>query len=320
MLRIIFMGTPEFAVPTLQALLGASDVEVVAVATQPDRPAGRGRTVAESQVKRVAAAAGLPVLQPRGFRKHPEAVEALRAYAPDLLVVAAYGLILPPSVLAIPRLGSLNVHASLLPRWRGAAPITFALLAGDAVSGVTIMLMDEGMDTGPILTQVEEPIRPDDTTATLGERLAARGGQLLVETLPGWAAGEMLARPQPADGVTYTRLVTKEDGAIDWTRPAEDIERAVRAYQPWPTAYTEWNGQPLKILRATTGAGRGEPGTVQAAKGGFAVATGDGVLQVMEVQPAGRRPMAARDFLNGAQGFVGARLGAPVAVGRSHDA
>ncbi len=308
MLRVIFMGTPDFAVPTLQTLLDLPDVSVVAVATQPDRPAGRGRALVASPVKQVAEAAGVPVLQPRGYRKHPDAVEALRAYEPDLFVVAAYGLILPASVLAIPRLGSLNVHASLLPRWRGAAPITYALLEGDRVTGVTIMLMDEGMDTGPMLTQREAAIGDDDTTASLGERLARVGADLLRETLPRWVAGELTPQTQPTEGVTYTRLVQKEDGAIDWRRPAAAIARAVRAYQPWPTAYTVWADQPLKILRASVVPGQGEPGQVIAVPGGVAVVTGEDALRLDEVQPAGRRAMPGRAFVNGAPGFVGARL------------
>ncbi|MFN8471346.1 MAG: methionyl-tRNA formyltransferase [Anaerolineae bacterium] len=310
MLRVAFMGTPDFAVPTLRQLLAMTDVEVAVVLTQPDRPSGRGRAVIESPVKSVASAAGIPILQPRSLRKDPSAVEQLRAFAPDLIVVAAYGLILPPSVLAIPRLGNINVHASLLPRWRGAAPITFALLAGDSVTGVTIMLMDEAMDTGDILTQVEETIHPDDTTGSLSERLAQRGAALLGETLPQWVAGEIRPQPQPADGVTYTRLIKKEDGAIDWQRPAVEIERAVRAYQPWPTAYTLWNGAPLKVLRASAVEAGGAPGDVVAVSGGVAVVTGDGALRLDEVQPAGKRPMPGKAFINGAPGFIGAHLAA----------
>lgn len=312
MVRIVFMGTPDFAVPSLRALLALPDVQVVGVATQPDRPAGRGRTVVEAPVKQVAMAANIPVLQPRGFRKYPQAVETVAALSPDLLVVAAYGLILPPSVLAIPRYGSLNVHASLLPAWRGAAPITFALLHGDTRTGVTIMLMDEGMDTGPILTMVEEPIRPDDTTGSLSERLATLGADLLVKTLPAWVAGAIQPRPQPTEGVTYTRLVNKEDGLIDWSRPAVEIERAVRAYQPWPSAYTLWRNEPLKVLKATVGPGQGEVGTVVAVPGGAAVLTGQAALRLDEVQPAGRRPMPGKAFLNGAPGFIGANLRAPL--------
>jgi methionyl-tRNA formyltransferase len=280
----------------------------VGVATQPDRPAGRGRALVESPVKQVAVAAGVPVMQPRGYRKHPDAVAALRALTPDLLVVAAYGLILPPSILAIPRLGSLNVHASLLPRWRGAAPITFALLAGDSVTGVTIMLMDEGMDTGAILTTVEEAIQSDDTTGSLSERLARRGADLLAETLPRWVAGQIEPKPQPTEGVTLTCLVSKEDGRIDWNLAAVEIERGVRAYQPWPTAYTPWEGELLKVLKATVVPGGGEPGTVQAVTGGVAVATGEGLLRLDEVQPAGRRPMPGCAFLNGAPSFIGTKL------------
>ncbi len=310
MLRVAFMGTPDFAVPSLRRLLDMPDVEVVVVLTQPDRPAGRGRAVVESPVKVVADAANIPILQPRSLRKDPASVEHLREFAPDLIVVAAYGLILPPSVLAIPRLGNINVHASLLPRWRGAAPITFAILAGDTTTGVTIMLMDEGMDTGAILTQAEEPIRSADTTGSLSERLSQIGAELLAATLPRWVAGEIKAQPQPSEGVTVTRLIKKEDGAIGWQRPAVEIERAVRAYQPWPTAYTTWNGAPLKVLRASVVPGRGEPGEVIPVAGGVAVVTGDGALRLDEVQPAGKRPMPGKAFVNGAPGFIGMRLSA----------
>ena len=308
MLRVVFMGTPDFAVPTLETLLTMPQVQVVGVATQPDKPAGRGRALAESPVKQVAVTAGVPVLQPRGFRKNPAHAEALRSLEPDLLVVAAYGLILPQAVLDIPRYGSLNVHASLLPRWRGAAPITFAILAGDTVSGVTIMLMDAGMDTGPILTMGETPIRLDDTTESLSRRLAVLGAGLLRDTLPRWTAGEVQPRPQPDEGATYTRLIQKEDGLIDWGRPAVEIERAVRAYQPWPSAYTPWRGEPLRVVKASVVAGQGEPGRVVSVPGGVAVVTGEGALRLDEIQPAGRRPMPGKAFVNGAQDFVGARL------------
>ena len=310
MLRVAFMGTPDFAVPSLQRLLQMPDIDVVAVLTQPDRPAGRGRAVVESPVKAVASAAHIPILQPRSLRKDPASVERLREFAPDLIIVAAYGLILPPSVLAIPRLGNINVHASLLTRWRGAAPITFAILEGDTTTGVTIMLMDEGMDTGAVLTQAEETIRPDDTTGSLSERLSQTGAELLAQTLPRYVVGEIEPQAQPSEGVTYTRLIKKEDGAIDWRCPAAEIERMVRAYQPWPTAYTLWNGAPLKVLRASVVAGRGEPGEVVTAPGGVAVVAGDGALRLDEVQPAGKRPMPGKAFVNGAPGFVGARLAA----------
>lgn len=308
MRRIVFMGTPDFAVPGLETLLSLPGTSVVGVYTQPDRPAGRGSRVQASPVKQVALRAGIPVYQPLGFRKRVENVETLRDLRPDLLVVAAYGLILPPSVLQIPPLGSINVHASLLPRWRGAAPITFALLEGDAVTGVTIMLMDEGMDTGPILMLAEEPIRADDTTASLGARLARLGAATLQAALPRWVAGDLTPIPQPEAGVTYARLVKKQDGAIDWARPAVVIERAVRAYQPWPTAFTRWRGEPLKILKAAALSGVGTPGTVVAVSGGVAVATGEGLLRLDEVQPAGRRPMPGKAFVNGAPGFVGSML------------
>jgi methionyl-tRNA formyltransferase len=303
------MGTPGFAVPTLEGL-ATQGYHVVGVVTQPDKPAGRGQQVAISPVKSAALARGLPVWQPKGFRR-PEAAEHLRALAPEVIVVAAYGHLLPPAVLAIPPLGCLNVHASLLPRYRGAAPISAAILAGDSVSGVTIMRLDAGMDTGDILAQAQLAILPDDTTASLSERLARLGATLLLATLPRWAAGEIVPQPQEHVQATYTHPVHKEDGQINWQRPAVEIARQVRAYFPWPSAHTTWQGRRLKIWRAAARFDKvqGQPGTVIRLHDDLVAVTGEGVLILHELQMEGRRPLPAADFARGQRGFVGTRLG-----------
>jgi len=305
--RVIFMGTPEFSVPTL-AMLVEEGYDVVGVVTQPDRPAGRGRKVTQSPVKQFALSHGLQVLQPDTLRK-PEVVAELAALRPDVIVVAAYGKILPPKVLSIPPKGCINVHASLLPRHRGASPIAAAILAGDAITGTTIMLMDEGMDTGPILAQATMEVRPDDTAGTLGERLARQGAELLAATLPMWLAGEITPQPQPEEGATVCRPIRKEQGRIDWTRPAVEIERMVRAYHPWPGAFTFWEGRLFKIVRAHVAGGSAAPGEVIPWEEGAAVGTGDGLLVLDEVQLAGRRAMPISDFLRGQRAILGARLG-----------
>jgi methionyl-tRNA formyltransferase len=313
-IRIVFMGTPEFAVPSLVALHGAAPVEgweLVGVSTQPDRPAGRGNKVIATPVKAQAQQVGLPILQPTSFRKDPAALPALAELQPDLLVVAAYGLILPRAVLALPKYGAINVHASLLPAYRGASPITSAILDGRDKTGVTIMQMDVGMDTGPALAQAEQAIRPDDTTASLSERLAIQGAELLVKTLPAWLAGEITPIPQdqlPGE-VSLCRLIKKEDGLIDWNRPAVHIERMTRAYSPWPSAYTNWQGEPFKIWRAAVINGKATPGEVITTPQGPAIGTGEGLLLLQSVQPAGKRVLDIRSFLNGAPNFVGSRLG-----------
>ena len=312
--RIVFLGTPAFAVPSLRSLCEQATSrgwQVVGAGTQPDRPAGRGKQLAQSPVKQYAVEQGLPVLQPASLRRDPAAVEALAALAPDLIVVAAYGLILPKSVLALPTYGCINVHASLLPAYRGASPITAALLDGRGESGVTIMLMDEGMDTGPALRQIAEPILPADTTASLSERLAEVGAALLVETLPAWLEGTIAPIPQdelPGE-VSMCRLIKKEDGQIDWTRPAVHIERMVRAYMPWPAAYSTWRGEIFKVLAAGVATGRAEAGRVVTTPQGPAVGTGEGLLLLKSVQAAGKKAMPAAAFANGAQGFVGGVLG-----------
>ncbi len=255
MTRCVFMGTPEFAVPSLAALLRAG-YDVVGVLTKEDQPAGRGQKLVASPVKQLAQAHGLTIQQPSTLRT-AEAQAALAGLAPDVIVVAAYGLILPQEVLDLPRFGCINVHGSVLPRWRGAAPIAAAILAGDVEAGVSIMRMDAGVDTGPMLSAAYLPIAADDTTGTLTPKLAALGADLLARTLPRWLAGELAPIPQPEEGATYAPRITKEEGQIDWSEPAVLIERRVRAYQPWPTAYTRWNGQGLKMLRARADQGSG---------------------------------------------------------------
>jgi methionyl-tRNA formyltransferase len=299
-LRIVFAGTPEFAVPCLEACR-ASGAPVVAVYTQPDRPAGRGRKLAESPVKQAALAAGLSVEQPDSL-KSPEAQAALAAHAPDLLVVVAYGLILPRKVLAIPRLGCWNVHASLLPRWRGAAPIQRAILAGDGETGVDLMRMEAGLDTGPVLLERRTPITSGDTGGTLHDRLALLGADVLAEGLRRTLAGEALAAtPQPEQGVTYAHKLDKAEAKLDFTRPAIELERAVRAFDPWPVAEGAIAGESVRIWAARAIERRHDAaaGDVLAAgRDGIDLACGEGVLRVTALQRPGGRRISAADYLN----------------------
>jgi len=310
-LRIVFAGTPEFAVPPLDALHGAGH-ELVAVYTQPDRPAGRGQALTASPVKRRALELGLTVEQPASL-KSPEAVDRLRAFGADLMVVVAYGLILPQAVLDVPRLGCWNIHASLLPRWRGAAPIQRAILAGDTSSGITIMQMEAGLDTGPMLLVRETPIGPREHGGVLHDRLSVLGAEAIVAAIDAWQAGDLSPRPQPAEGATYAAKIRKEEARIDWTQPAVAIDRQVRAFNPWPVAETTWGGKQLRVWQSepeSTAAQAGAvPGTVLESAGGrIVVATGDGALCLQQVQVAGRRAMSAAEFLN-ANTLAGARLG-----------
>jgi methionyl-tRNA formyltransferase len=297
-LSLIFAGTPEFSVPALEALI-ASRHCVLAVYTQPDRPAGRGQQVAMSAVKQCALKHRLPVEQPQTL-KDPAAVERLAQWSADLMIVVAYGLLLPKNVLDTPRLGCVNIHASLLPRWRGAAPIQRAIQAGDDESGVTIMQMDIGLDTGPMLLERITPIDARETGGTLHDRLSTLGAEAIIEAIEEIAAGTAKPREQPKDGATYAAKIRKEEASIDWSKPAIEIDRQVRAFNPWPIAETRWNGQQLRVWEASpvdkqTSAA---PGTVIATSSdGIDVAAGVGTLRLTRVQAAGRKAMPAADFL-----------------------
>jgi methionyl-tRNA formyltransferase len=310
MLRIAFAGTPEFALPALRALV-ALPGQLVGVLTQPDRPAGRGRALQASPVKRLARELGLPVAQP-GHLKSPAEQAELRAWAPELLVVVAYGLILPPAVLELPRLGCLNIHASLLPRWRGAAPIQRAILAGDTESGVTLMRMEAGLDTGPMLAQRALPIGARTTGGELHDALAALGAAMLAPLIADLAAGRCVARPQPADGVSYAAKLAKSEARIDWTDSAVAIDRQVRAFNPWPVAETRLDDEQLRIWRALplpSAPLDTPPGTVLGlSEDRLRVSTGSGVLAIEALQSAGRRVVSAHDFAN-ARALAGRRLG-----------
>jgi methionyl-tRNA formyltransferase len=311
-MRVVFMGTPAFVLPVVEALVGAG-YHVVGVFTQPDKPTGRGLAMEPPPVKVWAQGRGVPVFQPPSLRR-PEAQEVLRRLEPQVIVAAAYGKVLPPSVLSLPPLGCVNVHPSLLPRYRGPSPVQAAILNGDAVTGVTVMLMDEGLDTGPILAQRQEPVRNDDTARTLTERLFRLGAALLVETLERWARRELSPIPQDPTQAVTTRLLTKEDGWLDFHRPAVFLWRMVRAYDPWPGAFTRWRGRRLKLLEVsplpeTT---PHPPGTVvplpHHASTPAGVQTGEGILALRRLQLEGKRPMECREFLHGHRDFLGARL------------
>lgn len=313
------MGSPDFATPSLQRLIDGR-YTIAGVYTQPDRGAGRGRRLEAPPVKQIALEAGLPVFQPATLRT-PETVAQLAALRPDVIVVVAFGQILRPAVLALPPHGVLNVHASLLPRYRGASPVASALLDGAAQTGVSIMLLDEGMDTGPILAQRSEPVLPQDTAGSLGVRLARRGADLLIETLPRWLAGELAPRPQDPSQATVTRRLEKEDGRLDWRLPARDLWARVRAFTPWPGATTSLDGTAVQILQAWPfDGGEGlDPGRIVPApratppegfaRPAFAVETGQGLLLPLVLQKAGRRALDARDFANGERGLAGRRFG-----------
>jgi methionyl-tRNA formyltransferase len=306
MCRILFMGTPQFAVPSLEGL--AEKYPIVSVITQPDRRSGRGRRLRPPPVKEAALRMQLPVWQPRTLRS-PEAAAHLRNLAPDIAVVAAYGHILRPEILAIPTHGCINIHASLLPRFRGAEPVVAAILAGESETGITIMLMDEGMDTGPILAQRAIPIARDDTRSSLTEKLALLGPGLLMEVLPRWLGGEAIPQPQDDTTASYAPLLTRDDGDMEWSLPAVVLERMVRAYAPWPGTYTQWEGRRLKVLRARAGQRlQGVAGEVVETPDGIAVVTSNGSLLLEEVQLAGKRAMPGVDFARGQRGFVGAHL------------
>lgn len=305
-MRVIFMGTPEFALPALDALAKAGH-DIVAVYTRAPRPAGRGQREQISPVHAFAAARAIPVHTPRTLKDEAEA-RAFAELGPDVAVVAAYGLILPKAILEAPRHGCLNIHASLLPRWRGAAPIQRAILSGDSQSGITIMQMDEGLDTGAILLQAATPIGTQAGAAELHDRLADLGARLIVEALARLATGGITARPQPADGVTYAVKLAREEGRLDWSRPAVVLERQVRAYDPWPGAWFELDGERIKVMKAAIAAGEpgASPGTILDDR--LTIACGTGALRLLRVQRAGRAAMDVPEFLRGRPIAPGSRL------------
>ncbi len=309
-LRIIFAGTPEFSTHPLQALVDSRH-RVCAVYTQPDRPAGRGRRLQPSPVKRLAQSQDIPVFQPETL-KDPRVWDELRALKADLMVVVAYGLLLPPEVLAIPRLGCVNIHASLLPRWRGAAPIQRAILAGDRETGITIIQMDAGLDTGDMLMRAPCPIEPDDTAGTLHDKLAHLGARTLLEALEAWLEGRITPQPQDDAQACYAPKLSKAEACLDWRKPARQLAREVRAFNPWPVSYTWLAGERLRVWRAQwlpDDVGL-PPGTLIAARReGIDVATGEGVLRLLEVQAAGGKAMAVSEFLNAHPLTAGTVLG-----------
>lgn len=308
--RIIFVGTPDFSVPTLHAL-HENRYNVLAVITQPDRPKGRGRRLVPPPVKEVANRLGYPVLQPHGI-KEPRFIEKIIALDPDLFVVVAYGRILPGSFLALPRLGAINIHASLLPKYRGPAPIQWAIINREPETGVTTMWMDEGMDTGDILLSAKVAIRPDDTSGSLHRRLSEVGADLLIETLAKLKSENLLGTPQDKSGATYAPLLKKKDGHIDWSKDARSLEAFVRGMTPWPGAFTFLSGKRLKVLKATDlqGGAKEQPGTVlEGFPGDFNVATGRGILALQEVQLESAKRLPAKDFLRGCPVPPGTRLG-----------
>ena len=298
-LNIIFAGTPDFSVPPLKALI-ESDHNVIAVYTQPDRPAGRGRKLTASPVKQVALEQGIPVYQPKNF-KAEEDLAQLEGLKADLMVVVAYGLILPQRVLDAPRLGCINIHASLLPRWRGAAPIQRAVLAGDAESGITIMQMEAGLDTGPMLLKLSTPIDEHETGGSLHDRLSEMGAEALMQALPGIAEGSIQPKIQDDALANYASKLDKAEAVIDWQRSAAELDRQIRAFNPWPVAQTLWGDKVVRIWQSTVTDLQSDaaPGSVvSASKQGLDVATGDGVLRVLSLQMPGKRAMSVADFLN----------------------
>jgi methionyl-tRNA formyltransferase len=300
--RVVFMGSPAFALPVLQKLAGL--YPVVGVVTQPDRPAGRGQVLTPPPVKELAERLHIPVIQPNRL-KEPEAVQRLVSWKPDLIVVAAFGQILRQNVLDLPAYGCINVHASLLPRWRGAAPIQAAILHGDPETGVSIMKMDAGVDSGPVLSQRAIAIRPDDTTGSLSSRLAQVGAELLVETLPGYIAGKTVPQPQDESQATRAPLIKKEDGLLDFRLPALDLERKLRAFAPWPGTFFLWQGMPLKVLQAHVNTRDSQnPGRAGVIDKLPAIATGSGWLVLDLIQPAGKKSMPGDVFLRGARSWT----------------
>lgn len=300
-IRVVFMGSPDFALPSLRAL--ADHYHVVGVVTQPDRASGRGRELKAPPVKLLAQELNIPVMQPQKLRE-PEAMAQLREWNPDLIVVAAFGQILKKDVLDLPKYGCINIHASLLPRWRGAAPINAAVLAGDVETGVTIMKMDVGLDTGDMLSMEKVRITPDDTAGSLFEALSTLGADLLIKTLPAYMDGKITPTPQPEEGATYAPMLKKEDGRLDFDQPAVELERRIRAMNPWPGAWFEWNGNVLKVGKGAVSEAKGkEVGSRLIVDGRPAVRCADGVLILEEVQPPGKKMMPGKAFLSGARNW-----------------
>jgi methionyl-tRNA formyltransferase len=309
--RIVFMGTPEFAVPSLEHLI-FNKYQVVAVYTKPDSASGRGRSLIYSPIKRAALDFRLPVIQPENFRK-VEVVAQLASFKPDIIIVAAFGQILPQSVLDIPVYKCINIHPSLLPKFRGTSPVAAAILAGEEFTGVSIMLTDIGLDTGPVLVQAQIPVTPLDTTGSLTAKLSLIAAHLLLETLPRWSRGQLVPRVQDETKTSYVGMFSKQEGKIDWQLPAIDIWRRVRAFQPWPGCYTRWQGKQLKIIQAMPlsaekGHEIGEVVALDKAGAAFGVSTGDGVLGILKVQLEGKRAMSAGEFLRGQRQLIGAIL------------
>jgi methionyl-tRNA formyltransferase len=307
-MRLVYMGTPQFAVPPLNALRVAGH-EIAGVFTRTDKPSGRGRVLTAPPVKIAAREAGFPVHQPRRVRD-PETVALLRELNPEAIIVAAYGQILPPEILALPKYGCINIHASLLPSYRGAAPINWAIIRGDANTGITIMQMDAGMDTGAILLQESMPIDRKDTAGTLTEKLSQLGAKLIIASLDRIGSGMLVPSAQDAARATMAPLLKKEDGLIDWTLPALEIHNRVRGLSPWPGAYTFFGGKLIKIIESEVRQGSGEPG-VLTDEGGkqLSVGTGAGMLGILSIQPEGKKPMTAEEFLRGHRGVAGKKFG-----------
>lgn len=308
-MKVIFMGTPDFAVGTLKSLI-ASEHEVTAVVTQPDKPKGRGKAMQFPPVKEVAVEAGIPVLQP-GRVREPETVEAIRNIEADVIVVVAFGQIIPKEILTMKKYGCINVHASLLPKYRGAAPIQWAVIDGEKESGVTTMQMDEGLDTGDMLLKAVVPLEKEETGGSLFDKLSSTGAGLLLETLAGLEKGTILPEKQGESPTAYAKMLKKEMGLIDWTKSAEELERLVRGLNPWPSAYSHLNGKTLKIWQAEVEErdSENEPGTVVCvSKDGFGVQTGKGILKIRELQLEGKKRMDAGAFLRGYQMEEGMKL------------
>jgi len=303
-MKLVYMGTPQFAVLPLLSLIEAGH-EIVAVVTRIDKPAGRGRTLAAPAVKRAALERGLTVYQPKRVRE-PEFIETLRALGPEAIVVAAYGQILPTEILTLPKYGCINIHASLLPRYRGAAPITWAIVRGETEAGNTIMQMDEGMDTGAMLLQEHIPIDPKDTAGTLTEKLSLQGAKLITTALPLIASGKLTPTTQDSSQATLAPLLKKEDGRIDWERGAQEIHDRVRGMSPWPGAYTVLDNKIVKLIETAVADGSAEPGRLlEKDRNTLLAGTGSGLLQLLIIQPEGKKPMSAAEFLRGQRGVVG---------------